>query len=120
MALQTTTPEKYEPAKYYIDIETTPCYLDNQREHNINHTEEVIIGSEQGTTFPTRVGTTVCNALIDTGATSCCMSEEYYEKLQLQKSTCYKMLVSDQPQGDISFNFDFIVCKNLTRPLILG
>ena len=46
------------------------------------------------------------------------------------------MLVSDQPLtitwppvglvnytfmlGDTSFNFDFIVCKNLTRPLILG
>ena len=22
--------------------------------------------------------------------------------------------------GDTSFNFDFVVCKNLTRPLILG
>ena len=34
-----------------------------------NHTEEVVIGSEQGTTFPTKIGTTICNALIDTGAT---------------------------------------------------
>ena len=31
------------------------------------------------------MGTTVCNALIDTGATRCCMSEEYYRKLQLSK-----------------------------------
>ena len=52
---------------------------------SIDHTEEVIIGSEQGTTFPTKIGTTMCNALIDTGATRCCMSEKYYKKLQLLK-----------------------------------
>ena len=78
----------------------------------------------------------MCNALIDTGATRCCMSEEYYRKLQLSKIhllqnvsvrsatgsnlapiglvKCTFML------GDTSFDFDFIVCKNLTRPLILG
>ena len=79
MIPQTNTPETYEPTKYYIDKGTTPC-LNNQGEHNINHAEEVIIGSEQGTTFPTRVGTMMCNALIDTCATRCCMSEEYYKK----------------------------------------
>ena len=35
-------------------------------EGSIDHTEEVIIGSEQGMTFPTKIGTTMCNALIDT------------------------------------------------------
>ena len=91
---------------------------------------------EQGTTFPTRMDTTVCNALIDTGATRCCISEEYYRKLQLSKIhliqnvsvksatgsnlapiglvNCTFML------GDTTFDFDFIVCKNLTRHLILG
>ena len=76
MTSQTNISETYGPTKYYIDIETTPCCLDNQGEHNINHAEEVIIGSEQATLFPTGVGTTMCNALIDTGATRCCMSEE--------------------------------------------
>ena len=81
------------------------------------------------------MGTTVCNALRDTGATRCCISEEYYRKLQLSKIhllqnvsvrsatgsnlalglvNCTFML------GDTIFNCDFIVCKNLTRPLILG
>ena len=82
------------------------------------------------------MGTTVCNALVDTGATRCCISEKYYRKLQLPKIhllqninvrsatgsnlapiglvNCTFML------GDTSFDFDFIVCKNLTRPLILG
>ena len=35
--------------------------------------------------FPTRVGTMLTNVLIDTGATSRCMSEAYYKKLQLSK-----------------------------------
>ena len=119
-----------------MDVETSAYCLDNQKGHDINHTEEVIIGSEQGTTFPTRVGTTVCNALIDTGATRFCMSETYYKKLQLPKIqllqnvsvrsatgsnlapiglvNCTFML------GDTPFDYNFIVCKNLTRPLILG
>ena len=42
---------------------------------DINHTEEVIIGTEQGTTFPTKIGTLMCNTLIDTGATRSCISE---------------------------------------------
>ena len=82
------------------------------------------------------MGTTVCNALIDTGATRCCISEEYYRKLQLPKIhllqnisvrsatgsnlapmglvNCTFML------GDTTFDSNFIVCKNLTRPLVLG
>ena len=82
------------------------------------------------------MGTTVCNALIDTDATRCCISEEYYRKSQLTKVyllqnvnvrlatgsilapiglvNCIFVL------GDTTFNCDFIVCKNLTRSLILG
>ena len=54
-------------------------------EQEINHTEEVIIGTEQGTTFPTRIGTSMCNALIDTGATKSCISERYYQQLPSTK-----------------------------------
>ena len=36
-------------------------------------------------TFPTKIGTTMCNALIDIGATRSCMREKYYKKLQLAK-----------------------------------
>ena len=75
--------EGYGPTKYYIDVEMALFCPDCQRRHNVNHIEEVIIGSEQGTTFPTKVGSMVCNALIDTGATRCCMSEAYHRKLQL-------------------------------------
>ena len=58
------------------------CQSENVNEDN-NHTEEVVIGSEQGTTFPAKIGTTICSALIDTGTTRSCMSEKYYKKLHL-------------------------------------
>ena len=122
--------------KYYKDIETAHCQSENLDEYSIDHTEEVIIGSEPGTTFPTKMGTTVCNALIDTGATRCCINEEYYRKLQLTKihllqNVNVRSATSSNLApiglvnctfvlGDITFNCVFIVCKNLTRPLILG
>ena len=110
--------------------------LENSDESNINHTEEVIIGSEQGTTVPTKIGTTMCNALIDTGATRCCMSEKYYKKLQLAKIHLLqnvnvrsatgsnlapvRLVNCTFELGETKFSSDFIVCRNLTRPLILG
>ena len=56
-------------------------YSNIKPEHETLHTEEVIIGTEQGTTFPTRVGTSMCNTLIDTGTTKSCISEKYYQQL---------------------------------------
>ena len=109
---------------------------ENLDENTVNHTEEVVIGSEQGTTFPTKVGTTLCNALIDTGATRSCMSETYYRKLQLNKICILSNIhvrsatgSNLSPSGIVDCTFelgktefrsDVIVCKNLTRPLILG
>ena len=104
--------------------------------NDVNHTEEVIIGSKQGTTFPTKIGTMMCNALIDTGPTRSCMSEKYYEKLHLAKIHLLQNINVKSPTGSnlapvglvdcifelgkAKFRSDFIVCKNLTRPLILG
>ena len=128
--------ENYEPSQYYKDIETTICQSERLHEYGIDHTEEVVIGSEQGTTFPTKIFTTLCNALIDTGATRYSISEEYYRKLQLTKIHLLQNVNVRSATGsnlapigfvnctfvlgDITFNCDFIVCKNLTRPLILG
>ena len=103
---------------------------------HINSTEEVVIGSKQGTTFPTKVGSTLCNALIDTGATRSCMSESYYKTLCLNSihsilNTRVKSATGSNlfllgiinctfELGKVVFTNDFIVCQNLTRPLILG
>ena len=48
---------------------------------DIIHTEEVVIGTKQGTMFPTKIGTTLCNALINTSATKSCISEKFYQQL---------------------------------------
>ena len=121
---------------YHEDIQVTIGQSESSNECKIDHTEEVIIGSEQGTTFPTKIGTTICNALIDTGATRCCISEKYYKKLQMTKINLSQnvnvrsatgsnlapigLIHCTFELGGMKFNSDFIVCKNLTRPLILG
>ena len=78
----------------------------------------------------------VCNALIDTGATRCCMSEVYYRKLQLPEvQLLLKISVRSATGsnlsliglvkctfllGDTPFEHSFIVHRKLTKPLILG
>ena len=82
------------------------------------------------------MGTTICNALIDTGATRCCISKKYYRKLQLTKiyllqnvnirsATCSNLAPIGLVNctfvlGETAFNCDFIVCRNLTSPPIMG
>ena len=105
-------------------------------DQNIDHTEEVIIGTEHGTTFPTQIGASICHALIDTDATRSCISEKYYQSLPLTKTQFMQnrnmklatgsnliplgLINCSFELGQIKFNGDFTVCKNLIRPLILG
>ena len=128
--------EQNEPDVFLEKTTTTSCQLENWNEDNVSHTEEVIIGSEQGTTFPTKIGTTMCNALIDTGAMRSCTSEKYYQKLHLAKIHLLQNIIVKSATGSnlapvglvpctfelekTKFSSDFIVCKNLTKPLILG
>ena len=86
--------------------------------------------------FPTRMGTTVCNALIDTGATRSCISEKFYWCLptfdiqNLNNISVRSATGSDLTPlgvincsfelGNIQFMNNLVVCQNLTRPLILG
>ena len=120
--------------KNHVDKAIVTIQQENLDENTMNHTEEVVIGSEQGTTFPTKAGTTICNALNDTSATRSCMSEKYYRKLQLNKICLLQnihvrsatgsnlsplaMVDCTFELGKAKFKSDFIVCKNLTRPLI--
>ena len=127
-----------EPQKIYEIVykNTVTKVEENIEDSTVNHAEEVVIRSEQGTTFPMKVGSTLCNTLINTGATRSCMSEAYYWKLHLNKicllsnirvrsatgSNLSPLGIVDCTfeLGKIAFTSDFIVCKNLTRPLILG
>ena len=78
----------------------------------------------------------MCNALIDTGATRSYISEKYYKKLQLAKIHLLQnvnvrsatgsnlapveLVNCTFELGETKFSSNFIVCRNLTRPLILG
>ena len=79
---------------------------------------------------------TKCNVLIDTGAMKSCMSQAYYQQLMLPATrTLHSCNIKSAngtnlcPIGIIEGEFkigtkeyknDFIVCKNLVRPCILG
>ena len=98
--------------------------------------ELVTVGTTVGATVPATLEHTVCNALIDTGATRSCLSKEYYQQLLLPGlKPVHKLQVrtasgsSLQPTGTITcsfklgkqpFSFEFIVCRGLSRPCILG
>ena len=104
--------------------------------HHLENVHQVIIGSEKGTTFPAVINQTVCNALIDTGASRSCISEVFYKKLNLPPmqellivhvrsatgsslsplgtTTCVFKL------GEKEFTYTFIVCRHLLRPMIIG
>ena len=60
-------------------------FLKQKYQSKISITQKVIIGMEQGTTFPTKIGTSMCNALIDTGTTRSCISKKYYQHLPSTK-----------------------------------
>ena len=96
----------------------------------------VTVGSAIGATIPTTFGQTKCNILIDTGAMKICMSQAYYQQLMLPATkTIHSCSIKSAngtnlcPIGITECEFkigtkeyknDFIVCKNLVRPCILG
>ena len=90
--------------------------MTRQSEHETIHTEEVIIGMEQGTTFPTRIGTSLCNTLIDTDATKSCISERYYQqipsiKMEKLKNISVKSATGSNltPLGMILYDNDIVL-----------
>ena len=85
-----------------------------------------------GATVPATLEHTLCNALVDTGATRSCLSGEYYQQLLLPGlKPVHKLQVRTAsgsslcPTGTIMcnfrlhkqlFSFVFIVCRGLSRP----
>ena len=96
----------------------------------------VTVGSAIGATIPTTFGQTKCNVLIDTGAMKSCMSQAYYQQLMLPASRTIQncnirsangtnlcpigITECEFKIGTKEYKNDFIVCKNLVRPCILG
>ena len=104
--------------------------------HKSEVVEQVVIGSERGTTFPIDIQGTKCNALIDTDASRSCINEAYFKTLPQQtlkglhrvavrsasgsSLACLGFMTSNITLGNKTFQHDFVVCKHLMRPLILG
>ena len=98
--------------------------------------ELVTVGTTVGATVPATLEHTLCNALVDTGVTRSCLSEEYYQQLLLPglkpvhklqvrtasgSSLCPTgMIMCNFKLGKQLFSFEFIVCRCLSRPCILG
>ena len=77
-----------------------------------------------------------CKVLIDTGAARCCIREDYYHKLsnaplELLKNVRIRSATGRDLQtlgrtvcpielGGRKYNVEFIVCRNIRRPPILG
>ena len=96
----------------------------------------VTIGNAMGATIPVAFGQTKCNVLIDTGAMKSCMSQTVYQQLMLPtmrsiythqvksatgSNLCPMGITGCEFKiGDKGYKTDFVVCKNLTRPCILG
>ena len=74
----------YSHPKYYSDVELKPFCQNCHERHTVEVVEQVVIGSERGTTFPITIQDTKCNALIDTGTTRSCISEAYFITLPQQ------------------------------------
>ena len=58
------------------------CFSCKTSHQNYQIVQE-IVGSSKGTTFPTKIGYVVCNALVYTGASRSCISENFYRQLNL-------------------------------------
>ena len=96
----------------------------------------VTVGSVMDATIPFTFGQTKCSVLIDTGAMKSCMSQTYYQQFMLSsmrpihtyqvKSATGSNLCPlgitecEFKIGEEGYKNDFVVCKNLTRPCILG
>ena len=96
----------------------------------------VVINFRKAAVVPTSVENKPCSALIDTGASRSCMSEAQFVELQLPPIT--KLLHTGvrtasggnlEPLGVVTcslklggdnYKSDFIVCKKLKRPMIIG
>ena len=89
-----------------------------------------------GATVPATLEHTLCNALVDTGMKRSCLSEEYYQqlllpglkpvhKLQVRTASGSSLcptgtITCDFKLGKQPFSFEFIICRGLSRPCILG
>ena len=124
---QTCLTKGYKPRDYFTEL---------SNDSSNSRVELVTVGTMVGATVPATLEHTLCNAVVDTGVTRSCLSEEYYQQLLLPGiKPVHKLQVRTAsgsslcPTGTVTcnfklgkqpFSFEFIVCRGLSRPCILG
>ena len=98
---------------------------------------EITLSNSKSTLIPAEIANEKCRVLIDTGASRSFLREDYYRKLQdaklmpMMRNVRIRSATSRDVQtlgktktqfklGISTYTSEFIVCKNLRRPAILG
>ena len=97
---------------------------------------EITLDNTKSAVIPVTLAQEQCSVLIDTGASRCCIREDYFKKipkatLNLLKNVRIRSASGRDLQtlgkamcpfkvGNREYQMEFIVCKNLRRPAILG
>ena len=123
----------HKPERYLVSIEKPkePCWKQIK-----GYIIEVTVGSTKGATVPVQIGQSQCNALVDTGASKSIISEEYFQQLMLPDlKQVYNIDIRSASGNRIKileltecifsiesrpYTYDFVACKNISRPFILG
>ena len=97
---------------------------------------EITLDNTKSAVIPAKIAQEQCKVLVDTGASRCCIREYYFNKipgtsLSLLKGVRIRSATGRDLQtlgraecaftlGGRDYKMEFIVCKNLRRPAILG
>ena len=97
---------------------------------------EITLDNTKSAVIPAKIAQEQCNVLVDTGASRCCIREDYFNKipgtsLSLLKGVRIRSATGRDLQtlgraecaftlGGRDYKMEFIVCRNLRRPAILG
>ena len=129
--------KSYAPHHYYKDVNSgTLCHNCQNRHHQGETIEQVVVGSEVTSTFPIKIQGLSCNVLIDIGATKSCVSETYFKFLPEQNIKNLQRVIICLATGSnlcpIGFatceveisnkkiQNNFIICKHPMHPVIIG
>ena len=97
---------------------------------------EITLDNTKSVVIPAKIAQEQCKVLVDTGASRCCIREDYFNKipgtsLSLLKGVRIRSATGRDLQtlgraectftlGNRDYKMEFIVCRNLRRPAILG
>ena len=97
---------------------------------------EITLDNTKSAVIPAKIAQEQCKVLVDTGASRCCIKEDYFNKipgtsLSLLKGVRIRSATGRDLQtlgraecpftlGGRDYKMEFIVCRNLRRPAYIG